>query len=310
MVVDADSNQHPIMSLDERPQKRRGTESPAQEDAAVEQEREEEEHEKEEHERVVSEELSDSEPDEPDINRNLAVTIERDARNVFDTPTGPRTMKKFLVGNVGPVVAASDEDNDDDNEGHDVDMVDSPSRKTPLVQSTQTTSNGMSARKQLFVSSKLDVSRRASPSPAKPSGPAPNASPVKSSTSNLKRNAVIPVMDVSRGHVDLLKFNVLTKLTGKRKIPLRHREAQIIDVHTLLRETILRAESNSALLIGPKSTGKSLLVDTALQNFKDEGHEFLVVRLSGATQTDDRMALRAIARQLQRETLCPPMDIA
>ncbi|RMZ90150.1 hypothetical protein DV736_g2610, partial [Chaetothyriales sp. CBS 134916] len=70
----------------------------------------------------------------------------------------------------------------------------------------------------------------------------------------------------------------------------------------LLSSTITTSESNSLLLLGARGSGKSLLVNTALSSLsRQHAGDFHIVRLNGFLQTDDRLALREIWRQLGRE---------
>ncbi|XP_033724735.1 origin recognition complex subunit 4-like [Pecten maximus] len=72
----------------------------------------------------------------------------------------------------------------------------------------------------------------------------------------------------------------------------------------LIRRTGTTGESNSALLIGPRGCGKSMLIENVVeelmtnQEIKDN---LLQVRLNGLLQTDDKIALKEITRQLQLE---------
>ncbi|XP_078661688.1 origin recognition complex subunit 4-like [Branchiostoma floridae x Branchiostoma belcheri] len=63
-------------------------------------------------------------------------------------------------------------------------------------------------------------------------------------------------------------------------------------------------ESNSALIIGPRGAGKTMLLKSVLDDLK-ENRDFrdnvLEVHLNGLLQTDDRIALKEITRQLQLE---------
>ncbi|KAF9478148.1 hypothetical protein BDN70DRAFT_906883 [Pholiota conissans] len=64
--------------------------------------------------------------------------------------------------------------------------------------------------------------------------------------------------------------------------------------------TVLRAEGNSCLLLGPRGSGKSQMIDACIEKvaFKRP----IVLRLSGWVQTTDRHALREIAFQLLQQT--------
>ena len=73
-------------------------------------------------------------------------------------------------------------------------------------------------------------------------------------------------------------------------------------IHQLLAQTVLAGEGNSMLLIGPRGTGKSALVEQAISDLsKDHSTDFHVVRLNGFVHTDDKIALKEIWRQLGRE---------
>ncbi|KAJ2041566.1 origin recognition complex subunit 4, partial [Coemansia sp. S2] len=81
-------------------------------------------------------------------------------------------------------------------------------------------------------------------------------------------------------------------------------------VFSLLNRTVTSAEGNTGLLIGPRGSGKSSVVQRALGMLESKhGHRaatattvptlnYHVVRLSGFVHTTDRIALRDIARQL------------
>lgn len=247
--------------------------------------------------------------------------IEGEARDLLATPQGRKSIKRVLVGNA----AIADADDDD--------IVDSPSRnasnRRAVSRKTPRTNRPDSAKRQLFSAERpqsptspakrslvqdqsLELVSVTSPqktrinqlqlqtTPIKSPLSTPKHTPAK--TSPKKRTvAALPKFEPYPGHVPLIKYHIISKLAGKTALPLLNRADQYAAVHGLLRETILRSESNSALLLGPPSTGKSLVVDTALKSFKAAGEEFLVVRLNGLIQTDDKSALRAIARQLQRK---------
>ena len=65
--------------------------------------------------------------------------------------------------------------------------------------------------------------------------------------------------------------------------------------------------SNSVLLLGPRGVGKSSLVDSVLQKARKECEIFkkdgLSVKLHGLIETDDKLALKQIARQLKLENV-------
>ena len=98
------------------------------------------------------------------------------------------------------------------------------------------------------------------------------------------------------------KSNILSGLTGKRRLPLVNLESEYQKVHQLVEQTVLAGEGNSMLLIGSRGCAKSTLVETVISDLStDHGENFHVVRLNGFIHTDDKLALREIWRQLGRE---------
>ncbi|KAI0770766.1 origin recognition complex subunit 4 C-terminus-domain-containing protein [Irpex lacteus] len=68
---------------------------------------------------------------------------------------------------------------------------------------------------------------------------------------------------------------------------------------SLLKGTVERGEGNSCLLIGPRGSGKTQILETAISALPAEP---IVIRLSGHVQHNDRLAMREIARQLAEQT--------
>jgi origin recognition complex subunit 4 len=100
----------------------------------------------------------------------------------------------------------------------------------------------------------------------------------------------------------ILSRVVLEKLTQRRPIPLTHLDDEYSKVYTLLESTITAGEGNSMLVVGARGSGKTALVNKALSELTKEQKEYFhVVRLNGFIQTDDKLALREIWRQLGRE---------
>jgi origin recognition complex subunit 4 len=66
----------------------------------------------------------------------------------------------------------------------------------------------------------------------------------------------------------------------------------------------MHGESNSLLMLGAPGSGKSAIVSSALSKLKESNPDpgsFYTIRLDGLIQTDDKIALREIARQLAME---------
>merc|ERR1711962_44545 len=73
---------------------------------------------------------------------------------------------------------------------------------------------------------------------------------------------------------------------------------------TVVEQCITAGESNSVLVIGPRGSGKSRLVDEVLKEMdEDYSDNYIPVYLSGIVHTDDRLALKDMARQLELENV-------
>ena len=102
--------------------------------------------------------------------------------------------------------------------------------------------------------------------------------------------------------LDMLQTRILESLTGKRRLPLVNLDNEYRKVHQLVEQTVLAGEGNSMLIIGPRGSGKTTIVETTISELaSDHRDEFHVVRLNGFIHTDDKLALREIWRQLGRE---------
>ena len=104
-------------------------------------------------------------------------------------------------------------------------------------------------------------------------------------------------------HVDRLKSSIISVLTGRTRLTPIGLSNQLHKVSSLLRQTILAGEGNSMLVVGPRGSGKTTLVEHAISEIANEVQgAFHVVRLSGFICTDDKIALREIWRQLGQES--------
>ncbi|CAH1968230.1 unnamed protein product [Acanthoscelides obtectus] len=80
-------------------------------------------------------------------------------------------------------------------------------------------------------------------------------------------------------------------------------EQQIFD---LLERTLDCGESNSALLIGPRRCGKTLLVNKVLERIQHKDNfdtDCILVKLNGLIHTDDRLALKSTTSQMQLDNV-------
>jgi len=74
----------------------------------------------------------------------------------------------------------------------------------------------------------------------------------------------------------------------------------------MLHRTVDKGESNSLLVLGPKGVGKTSLVKHVLEKAASKAswkENVVVVQLSGHIQTDDKVALRDITKQLNLENV-------
>uniref|UniRef100_A0A8V0Y2C3 Origin recognition complex subunit 4 n=1 Tax=Gallus gallus TaxID=9031 RepID=A0A8V0Y2C3_CHICK len=74
----------------------------------------------------------------------------------------------------------------------------------------------------------------------------------------------------------------------------------------LLKQTTVCGESNSALIIGPRGSGKTALLNRVLKDLremKQVKENLLEVHLNGLLQTNDKVALKEITRQLHLENV-------
>ncbi|XP_034403573.1 origin recognition complex subunit 4 isoform X2 [Cyclopterus lumpus] len=81
-------------------------------------------------------------------------------------------------------------------------------------------------------------------------------------------------------------------------------EAQHKHLLELLKRTAVHGESNSVLIVGPRGAGKTMLLKCVLRDLQEEKEaqkNLLQVHLNGLLQTDDRIALKEITRQLHLE---------
>ncbi|XP_038645900.1 origin recognition complex subunit 4 isoform X1 [Scyliorhinus canicula] len=83
-------------------------------------------------------------------------------------------------------------------------------------------------------------------------------------------------------------------------------EAQYKNLMDLLKQTAVHGESNSVLIVGPRGAGKTMLLKSVLKELtemKQVKENLLQVHLNGLLQTDDKIALKEVTRQLKLENV-------
>ena len=75
----------------------------------------------------------------------------------------------------------------------------------------------------------------------------------------------------------------------------------------MIEQTVTTGRSNSVLLLGPRGVGKTSIINAVLQKASTENAIFqkdgLIVTLHGLLETDDKLALKTIAKQLKLENV-------
>lgn len=74
------------------------------------------------------------------------------------------------------------------------------------------------------------------------------------------------------------------------------------EIYRLFEHTVRDFEGHSVLLFGPRSSGKTAMIEHALQNLsKKYSDQFITIRINASVHSDDSTALRDIARQLDHQ---------
>ncbi|KAF9457011.1 origin recognition complex subunit 4 C-terminus-domain-containing protein [Collybia nuda] len=89
------------------------------------------------------------------------------------------------------------------------------------------------------------------------------------------------------------------KERGDDRTGLETNEVALQQLYDLISGTVNRGEGNSCLILGPRGSGKTRLVERCLLNIPNKP---IILRLSGWTQHSDRLAMREIAHQLNQQT--------
>lgn len=108
--------------------------------------------------------------------------------------------------------------------------------------------------------------------------------------------------------VEVVKNVVLAQLNGKMEnFPNLLQSSFLLEkyneVYKMLQHTVKDREGHSALLVGPRASGKSAIIQRALKEIGENYPEqFLTISLSAYLHSDDNIAVREIARQLDHSS--------
>lgn len=105
---------------------------------------------------------------------------------------------------------------------------------------------------------------------------------------------------VSKEEVAKMKSIITHQLVGNFNNLLNSSlHDKYMDLYNMFEHTIHDNEGHSVLLIGPRSSGKSAMINMALNKLeKDYPQKFITIRLNAFIHIDDNVALREIAKQL------------
>ncbi|CAG8494331.1 8444_t:CDS:2 [Ambispora gerdemannii] len=116
------------------------------------------------------------------------------------------------------------------------------------------------------------------------------------SESNEKNKAHIPDEKSIKKIRQELKDRLSERVIPAKLIGLEDEYATLYDI---LNRTVSMGESNSCLILGGAGTGKTTIVRKAIKELTSlHGDNFFCIDLSGFIQTNDRLALQEISRQL------------
>ncbi|RCI10401.1 hypothetical protein L249_4392 [Ophiocordyceps polyrhachis-furcata BCC 54312] len=127
------------------------------------------------------------------------------------------------------------------------------------------------------------------------------AAPTTTTTTTTTGSDVPEIANLDQ-HLRSLQRVLLDRCCGRRRIRMIGLEECYDKARQLVEQTVVAAEGNSMLLIGPRGCGKTTMMENMMVDLsREHRHLFHVVRLSGFIHTDDKVALKEIWRQLGKE---------
>ncbi|TFY70170.1 hypothetical protein EVG20_g2836 [Dentipellis fragilis] len=145
----------------------------------------------------------------------------------------------------------------------------------------------------------LQVSTNGTVSPSRKSRPLPSpGSPVRP-THSIPTHYSQCLQAQKGAALAALRNSTPARVDGQSQEEASANTEALRQLRDLLVGTIDRGEGNSCLLVGPRGSGKSQVIEEALNSFTQPP---IVIRLSGHVQHNDRLAMREIARQIAKQT--------
>lgn len=123
----------------------------------------------------------------------------------------------------------------------------------------------------------------------------------KTGYSKIATDLAKPLPETSEDDIEIVKTQLLDQLNGNFEIfsSTPSVSEKYTEIYSIFERTIRDKESHSVLMVGPRSSGKTTIVKSALKELdRNYNGEFISIYLNSSVQTDDSSALREIARQL------------
>lgn len=123
----------------------------------------------------------------------------------------------------------------------------------------------------------------------------------------LDNNQYLERKDALLDDVCNAKKQIQGRLSGTTCTELVRLDDQYSKLTCALERVIKEGKGGSIMLLGPRGSGKTSLVNRVLHEIRETNQKFgskpfLEIRLNGFLQTDDKIALREIVRQLNLES--------
>lgn len=159
----------------------------------------------------------------------------------------------------------------------------------------------------------VDDTDTTTPQPKEPTAPKPIDPPKLVHKHRIKITGKDKFLALKKPRVDKLdiytiRHRVLANLQGKQPDFPGLLELNLVEkyneVYQTLQNTVKDREGHSVLIIGPRASGKSAIVERALAQLGAEfPQQYFVIRLNAYLHADDNAAVREIARQLDQNVV-------